>query len=279
MSDSQPWLGRWVCVGGGTNGFGLALATEFALTGANVAIIGRDPSRGEQALKSIRAKLFDKKLDFPQQELLFFSVDLSRSENIEASDWHQWLAKTELAAAIAACGKSDRGYLTELSSDDLSGLWTANVTTSFVFSQSCVPALERASGCLVHVASLAGLLVRPGLGGYCLAKHAVVALSRQLRFELEKRTIRVLLVCPGPIQRSDTDQRYDELVNHRQLPEELRKAGGGTNLKAIDPIWLAQRIQQAIRRNETELVVPPKVRWLVCLRSLWPSAFDRFLNR
>ena len=59
--------------------------------------------------------------------------------------------------------------------------------------------VERGSGHVVNVASAAGLLANPQLGGYSASKHAVVGLSEALRIELAPHRIGVTAVCPGII--------------------------------------------------------------------------------
>ena len=272
MATSSEWKDRWVCIGGGTAGFGLVLARQFAQRGANVAILGRDPSRAESAAAELRT--------LSKGEIVAFSVDLTDVDSIQASKWKGWLAETNVSVAIAATGKSDRGYLMQLSIDDLDELLRTNIYSSFNFSKATHDALRRDSGTLVHVASLAGIVAAAGMGGYSIAKHAVVAMSRQLRLELKSLGIRVLLVCPGPIQReqSSTKGRYDELVNERALPASLKKPAGGASLKILDPVQLADKIIVAIQQGKKELVLSSKVRWLASLGAIWPWLFDYVLK-
>ncbi len=272
MATSSTWKDRWVCIGGGTAGFGLVLAQQFARRGANVAIVGRDGSRAESAAEELRKNAIG--------EIVSFSVDLADENSVSSSSWKAWLAQTNLSVAIAAAGKSDRGFLMQLSIDEIDKLIRTNVYTSFNFSKATEDALRKDSGALVHLASLAGIVASPGMGGYSIAKHAVVAMSRQLRLELASQGIRVLLVCPGPIQREETTEsgRYDALVQERALPGSLKKPAGGANLKALDPEQLAEKIIAAIESRKKELILPAKVRWLAGLGTIWPGLTDYFLK-
>ena len=272
MATRSTWKDRWVCVGGGTAGFGLVLARQFARRGANVAIIGRDGLRAEAAAEELRKNT--------SGEIIAFSVDLADEASVSSSSWKAWLAQTNLSVAIAAAGKSDRGFLMQLSSDEIDKLVRTNVYTSFHFSKATVDALQRDSGTLVHLASLAGIVASPGMGGYSIAKHALVAMSRQLRLELAMQGIRVLLVCPGPIQREETTAsgRYDALVQERALPASLKQPAGGGNLKALDPEQLAEKIIAAIESRKKELILPAKVKWLAGLGTIWPSLTDYVLK-
>ena len=272
MAIRSTWKDRWVCVGGGTAGFGLQLAEEFARRGANVAIVGRDRNRGQAALEKLKSTGSGK--------MIFFSADLADEKAVEHSDWKLWLDDAKLDVAVAAAGKSDRGFLMQLSTAELDVLLRTNLYSSFCFSKATEMPLQRGTGTLVHIASLAGIVASPGMGGYSIAKHAVVAMSRQLRLELADKKIRVLLVCLGPIQRQPSDEgRYDDLVSSRDLPDSLKKPAGGANLKPLDPSMLCDRIIAAIESGKKELVLPSKVRWLASLSNLWPGLLDFFLKK
>jgi NAD(P)-dependent dehydrogenase (short-subunit alcohol dehydrogenase family) len=57
--------------------------------------------------------------------------------------------------------------------------------------------LAQGSGQVISTASFAGLAGAPGLMSYGTAKAAVVALSEQLRAEVEPRGLRVSVICPS----------------------------------------------------------------------------------
>ena len=272
MAINSEWKDRWVCIGGGTAGLGFVLAQQFARRGANVAIVGRNKLRAEAAADELR--------ELGTGQILSFSVDLTDEHAIKTSQWKAWVEKTDLSVAIAGTGKSDRGFLTQLSAGDLDDILKVNLYTAFHFSKATQNALQRGAGTLVHIASLAGIVAKPGMGGYCVAKHAVVALSRQLRLELASQGVYVLLVCPGPIQRDEAHMggRYDDLVNERKLPESLKMPAGGANLKAIDSTEFSAKIIRAIESRRKELVLPSKVRWLAGLGAIWPSLLDSVLK-
>jgi len=310
MKKLKQWQGRWACIGGGSAGLGLVLARQLVRQGANVAIVGRDPIRLAQAVLDLEA--------FAVQcstsgKIVSFSVDLASTRPMagvspliespntlnssspssstsplnstgDLSRWLEWLNHVQLDLAIAAAGKSDRGYLRQLNVDELRIIFEANVSTSFAFGQYCEESLSRGKGTLVHISSLAGIVAAPGMGAYSIAKHAVVALSRQLRLELAPKGIRVLLICPGPITfknltNSNHQGRYDELVKQRELPPELAKPAAGKNIRAIDADSLAEKILLAVEASTKELTIPKKVRWLAALGMLFPSFADYMLAK
>ena len=78
-----------------------------------------------------------------------------------------------------------------------------HVVAPLAFARAAAPAMkQRGGGCLVHLASTAGLRGYPFTSAYTAAKHGMVGLSRALHAELQAAGIRVYAVCPGFV---DTD--------------------------------------------------------------------------
>ncbi len=75
--------------------------------------------------------------------------------------------------------------------NELGVLWTTKAFLPIM--------LRRGSGHVVNVASLAGRFATPGASVYSATKHAVVAFSESLYYELAPRGILVTAVNPGPV--------------------------------------------------------------------------------
>jgi short-subunit dehydrogenase len=114
------------------------------------------------------------------------------------------------------------------------------------------------------------------MGAYPASKFALAAYTQQLRLELGERGLHVLLVCPGPIAREDSGQRYAASNN---VPAETLKPGAGARLKLIQPDDLAAKILKACEGREAELVVPSKAKWLFALAQLSARFGDWYLRR
>ena len=84
-------------------------------------------------------------------------------------------------------------------------------------------------------------------------------------------------MCPGPIAREDSDDRYTD--QSADLPDEAAQPAGGAKLKGIDPDWLAEKILDACQRRKPELVIPWKVRLLCSLAQLSPKLGDWLLRK
>uniref|UniRef100_A0A7S4INX1 Uncharacterized protein n=1 Tax=Vannella robusta TaxID=1487602 RepID=A0A7S4INX1_9EUKA len=60
--------------------------------------------------------------------------------------------------------------------------------------------IERKSGHVVNVSSVAGLQAYKGGSVYCATKHAVQAITNSLRKEVVDKNIRVTSICPGLVE-------------------------------------------------------------------------------
>jgi short-subunit dehydrogenase len=180
---------------------------------------------------------------------------------------------------INAVGKSDRGLLGQLTQADLTEQFELNVLSTHAMTQFCFPALCQSRGVVVNIASLAGIVPGPGMGGYSMSKHALVGLHRQWRIESDSSGVHFLLVCPGPIQREDTLDRYADIVHSRGLDPASQRPGGGVALNRLDPNWLSQKILQAAFERKSELIVPTKARLLALMMAIWPSLADRIIRK
>ena len=81
------------------------------------------------------------------------------------------------------------------------GMWKTNVLGLMWMTRACLPLLRKAKhGHIVNIGSIAGFETYVGGGGYTAAKHAVRAITRTLRLELNGEPIRVTEIDPGLVE-------------------------------------------------------------------------------
>jgi len=69
----------------------------------------------------------------------------------------------------------------------------------FAPAVAAIPHLAAAKGCVVNVASDAGLVGNAGAAVYCASKGGLVLATKALALELAPRGVRVNAVCPGDV--------------------------------------------------------------------------------
>ena len=110
---------------------------------------------------------------------------------------------------------------------------------------------------IVNTASAAGLACGvPGLLPYAVAKYGLVALSEQLRWELEPNGIGVSVLCPGPVKTNilfserlgPHGRRPAQQQERREAPARPRVASDAVQ-GAVDPAHVAVLVVEAIKEN------------------------------
>ena len=90
--------------------------------------------------------------------------------------------------------------------------------------------VEKKSGHIINISSVAGRIVFPAGSVYCATKHAVTAFSEGLRQELSvRKNIRITSIEPGVVQTELTDT-----ITERALQAFIEKGKGMAGLQAED---------------------------------------------
>jgi NADP-dependent 3-hydroxy acid dehydrogenase YdfG len=93
--------------------------------------------------------------------------------------------------------------------EDWIAMWEVNVLGMMRVTRACMPLLRKAKhGHIVNLGSIAGFETYKGGAGYTASKHAVRAISRTLRLELNGEPIRVTEIEPGMVETEFSTVRF-----------------------------------------------------------------------
>jgi NADP-dependent 3-hydroxy acid dehydrogenase YdfG len=99
--------------------------------------------------------------------------------------------------------------IAQASDEDWIGMWQVNVLGLMRVTRACLPLLRKAKhGHIVNLGSIAGFETYKGGAGYTASKHAVRAISRTLRLELNGEPIRVTEIAPGMVETEFSTVRF-----------------------------------------------------------------------
>jgi NAD(P)-dependent dehydrogenase (short-subunit alcohol dehydrogenase family) len=70
--------------------------------------------------------------------------------------------------------------------------------------------MERGSGVIVNIASVAGMVAFPGRAAYTASKGAVIQLTKSITSDYGRFGIRAVAICPGLIETPMTQWRLDQ---------------------------------------------------------------------
>ena len=175
-------------VTGASAGIGAATARRLAREGFTIVAGARRRDRLEELAREIDATILE--LDVREAD----SIDAFAAE-IAGRFGH---ADVLVNNAGLALGKSP----VEAGADeDWAGMLDTNVLGLLRVTRALLPLLRKAPHAhIVNLGSIAGFEVYKGGAGYTATKHAVRAISRTLRLELNGEPIRVTEVAPGMVE-------------------------------------------------------------------------------
>ncbi len=79
-------------------------------------------------------------------------------------------------------------------------IYNINIKAIFHLCKLVLPQMiERHSGAIVNIASIAGLVANKGGAAYTSSKHAVIGLTKHMSSAYAKEGVKINAICPGTI--------------------------------------------------------------------------------
>jgi NAD(P)-dependent dehydrogenase (short-subunit alcohol dehydrogenase family) len=192
--------GRQVAyVTGAAKGIGRGIARALAADGWEVVIFDIDEKAAAQTAEEIGAT---------GQPHSFEQVDVADEDSVRRA-FGGAAGRVGAAAALVNCaGVWAGGAVTEISVADWDHTMAVNLRGAFLCARAVLPAMvERRSGSIVSIASIAGLKGTRRAGAYNPSKAAVIALTKNIALDYAEHGVRANAVCPGLIGGTDMDQQ------------------------------------------------------------------------
>jgi 3-oxoacyl-[acyl-carrier protein] reductase len=176
-------------VTGAASGFGEGIARRFAEEGCAVLVNDVARDAGEQAAAAIRAG---------GGNAQFAYGDVSKSADVKALLDATLAHFGRLDIVVNNAGTTHRNQpLLNVSEADFDRVYAVNVKSLYWTAIHMVPYFRsRHGGCLITIASTAGVRPRPGLVWYNGSKGAAIVTSKAMAAELGPDNIRVNCVNP-----------------------------------------------------------------------------------
>ena len=179
-----------VLVTGGSSGIGKAIARELAAQGSDLILVSRNAERLEQEAEDLKVRF--------GAVVHVFPADLSLSENCAALFRRVQEMGLTVDILVNNAGLGYYGAFGDVRIEDTSAMLDLNVHALTHLTQLFLPGmLERKSGGILNVASIAGFQPVPYLAVYAATKAFVLNLSEALWAECKDRGVRVFCLCPG----------------------------------------------------------------------------------
>lgn len=218
-------------VTGASSGIGHATSLALAKAGAKVAIGARRTDRLdklENEIQKLGGEVFSKKLDVTKR---------TECENFVSDVLKKW---NSVDILVNNAGLMPLSFVKRLKIDEWEKMIDVNIKGVLYCTAAVVThMLEKKSGHIVNISSVAGRVVFPAGSVYCATKHAITAFSEGLRQELSVRSnIRVTCIEPGVVATELTNTITDESL--QSFVENAKK------MKALQASDIANAILYAV---------------------------------
>lgn len=181
-------------VTGATSGIGRAIALKLAQEGYDLIITGRRAERLEELQKEIGVKIGVK--------VFILNFDIRVYKEVEKAisglpkEWQNIDVLVNNAGLAVGLNPIHKGVI-----DDWERMIDTNIKGLLYITRLVSPGMvERKSGHIINISSIAGKEAYANGNVYCATKHAVNALSKGIRIDLLPYNIRVTQICPGAVE-------------------------------------------------------------------------------
>jgi NADP-dependent 3-hydroxy acid dehydrogenase YdfG len=185
-------MSRIALITGATSGIGKATAELFAGAGIDLILCGRRQERLSEVADALSSQV-------EVTTLLFDVRDNGAVQGMITSLPDHW---KNIDILVNNAGNAHGlGTIDDGDSEDWDAMIDGNVKGLLYVSKAVIPLmLERGTGHIVNVSSIAGKETYANGVVYCASKAAVEVLSQGMRLELTEHGIKVTNVAPGAVE-------------------------------------------------------------------------------
>jgi NADP-dependent 3-hydroxy acid dehydrogenase YdfG len=211
-----------IVITGASSGIGYSTAKALAKKGAKIVAGARRLDR----LETLKKEIID-----DDGEIIICETDVTKKSDCDnlvkqAIDKHG-----TVDVLINNAGLMPLSFVKSLKIDEWDRMIDVNIKGVLYCTAAVIPTMvEKKSGHIVNISSVAGRVVFPAGSVYCATKHAVTAFSEGLRQELSvRKNIRITSIEPGVVQTELTNT-----ITEKALEAFVEKHKEMEGLKAED---------------------------------------------
>ena len=238
--------GKTILITGATSGIGLAAAKKLANDENQLILCGRRQQKLDEISKELSAIT----------NVLSLCFDVSDKNEVNKSLGNLPEKFSSIDILINNAGNAHGlDTIQEGSLDDWDNMIDSNVKGLLYVSRVVMPKMiEKQSGHIINIGSLAGREVYEKGNIYCATKHAVNAISKAMRIDLNKTGIKVSEINPGLVETDFSNVRFK---GDNELAEKVYQG-----YKALEAKDIADIIEFVINRpnhvNIADILVLPQ---------------------
>jgi short-subunit dehydrogenase len=253
--------GKVVLITGASSGFGEEAARLFAKEGCRVVLAARRLERLQALAEEIQSS---------GGEAVAIPVDVNESAEIHVmvQTVLDLYGRIDILFNNAGFGAMD--WFENLTPQrHIETLVRVNLTGTMLVTRAVLPGmLERKTGHIINMASVAGLIASPLITTYSASKYGVRAFTDALRREVSPFGIKVSGIYPGPaatefgthLSKQRTRETINRIIDLRMTSE-----------------YVARRVVQVATHPRRSLVIPWWFRIITTFDTLFPVVVDQIL--
>ena len=234
---------RVAIVTGGAAGIGAAIARTFCAEGARVVVADLDTDTATRTAADIGTSA------------LAMTVDVTREDQVRRVVADTLARFGRIDILVNNAGIMRKAYVKDMTE----ALWDAvvdvNLKATFLASKAVLPAMiERRSGRIINIASIAGKVGEPTASAYSAAKWGVIGFTRSLALEVAPHEILVNAICPGPIPTALGEQGWRDgaTIEGVDLDRIMARVGSRSPLKRLGTVAQVARMALFIASDDCD---------------------------
>jgi len=223
--------GKVAIITGGGGGIGRAIALRYSKEGAAVVVAG--PT--EAKIKSVEKEIRD--LD---GRALAVVTDVAVEANVErvVSATLSEFQKIDILVNNSGIA-GPTALIPNVSLEEWDHTLGVNLTGAFLCAKHSLPhMIERRTGCIINITSIAGLQAYAFRSPYCASKWGMIGLTQTLAEECGRYEITANAIAPGPVR----GPRIDQVIRHRA--EEMKLSFEETERQYVEPTALKRMVEE-----------------------------------
>jgi len=247
-----------VLITGASSGIGKQTAIEFAKLGSNIILVARRKNKLEQVENEL--KQFN-------VNTLVCTCDVSKKDQVEKMSKIVLEKFNSIDILVNNAGFAIYGSVFDLSINDIESQMETNYFGMIYCTKNFLPLmLEKKSGHIVNVASVAASFGLPGIASYCASKFAMLGFSEGLKHELSGTGVGITVVSPIMVK--------TDFFDHPSFEKMPKYSPTSLNSKTV-----AKAIVKASNSSRLEIITPSIVRIVIWLKHTFPYFINPILGK
>ncbi|RMW39467.1 MAG: SDR family oxidoreductase [Nitrosopumilus sp.] len=249
---------KTVLITGASSGIGKQTAIEFAKLGANIILVARRKEKLDELANE---------LDKFNVTILVCQCDVSDKAQVKEMSKTVLEKFDSIDVLVNNAGFAIYGSVKDLSIDEIESQMETNYFGMMYCIKNFLPSmLDKKSGHIVNVASVAASFGLPGIASYCASKFAMLGFSEGLKHELHGTGVGITVVSPIMVR---TD--FFDHPSFEKMPK--------YSPTSLSSRTVAKAILKAANSPRLEIIVPSVVRSAVWLKHTFPYFINPIMGK